>query len=62
MSLWPKNKPLNQAAHYGRVGAQQLPARVSAAEHGAAKAVRDSQIDRERQTLKYGARATVRQR
>lgn len=60
-TLWNPRKPLNQPPHFGRVGMQITPpARVSRAEHDALRAVQTAQFEREHQTLKYGARATVR--
>lgn len=51
---------IDQPPHYGRVGMQLTPpARVSRAEHDALRAVQTAQFEREHQTLKYGARATV---
>lgn len=46
MSIWPRNKPLNQPSHYGRIGAQ--------------RAVAEAQHARKAKTIKHGARATVR--
>ncbi len=54
---------IDQPPHYGRVGMQITPpVRVSRAEHDAMRAVQTAQFEREHQTLKYGARATVRSR
>jgi len=59
----PRRVVLIQPPHYGRVGAQITPPpRVSRAEHDAARAVQVAHFEREEQTRRHGARATVRPR
>ena len=60
MSLWPRNKPLNQPPHAGRIGAQhEHPARNTAADK-ARSIHQGAQFDREHHTRKNGLRAVVR--
>ena len=56
-TLWPRNRPLNQPPHAGRVGQQREPAQKADA---AARAVRESQFKRQDVTKRLGQRAVVR--
>ena len=60
MSLWPRNKPLNQPSHYGRIGAQPEHAKPCPITADAQRAVAEAQHARKAKTIKHGARATVR--
>lgn len=60
MSLWPRNKPMSQPPHYGRVGAQhERPAR-DAVQYDAKRAIDASHSERWHKTRKHGLRAVVR--
>lgn len=59
MSLWNRNRPLNQPPHYGRVGAKQEQEKASQAQKDAARAVATSNFDRAHITRKQGMRAVV---
>ena len=56
-TLWPRNRPLNQPPHAGRVGQQREAAPKTDA---AAQAVRASHFARMDTTRKLGQRAVVR--
>ena len=60
MSMWPRNKPLNQPSHYGRIGAQPEHAKPCPITADAKRAVAEAQNARKAKTIKHGARATVR--
>ena len=60
MSLWPRNKPLNQPSRYGRVGAHPEQAKACPIATDATAVVKGAQFDRQAKTIKYGARAVVR--
>lgn len=59
MSLWPRNKPLNQPPHF-RTGMQPDHAKPCPITAAAARAVDEAQFARQAKTVKHGARATVR--
>ena len=56
-TLWPRNKPLVQPPHFGRVGQQREPAPKA---DTAAQAVRAAQFERQDVTKRLGQRAVVR--
>lgn len=60
MSLWPRNRPLNQPPHRGRIGAQTEHVRVDPVQADAQRGVAEAQYERKAKTIKHGARATVR--
>lgn len=60
MSLWPRNKPLNQPPHAGRIGAQPEHAKPCPITADATAAVKGAQFARQAKTVKHGARAVVR--
>lgn len=59
-TLWPRNRPLNQPPHAGRIGAQPEHAKPCPITAAAVSAVRASHAERTTKTIKNGARATVR--
>lgn len=59
-TLWPRNKPLNQPSHYGRIGAQPEHAKPRPVTTDAQRAVTEAQFERKAKTIRHGARATVR--
>ena len=60
MSLWPRNRPLNQPPHAGRVGMQDAPTKTCPVNAAADATIRTAQWDREQKTRRIGAKATVR--
>ncbi len=60
MSMWPRNKPLNQPSHYGRIGAQPDHAKPCPVQAAAEATLRAAQWDRGKKTRRNGAKATVR--
>lgn len=60
MSLWPRNRPLNQPPHAGRIGAQPEHAKPCPLKTKAEATLRAAQWDREKKTRRNGAKATVR--
>ena len=59
-TLWPRNKPLNQPPHAGRIGMQPEHAKPCPITADAQRAVAEAQHARKAKTIKHGARATVR--
>lgn len=59
-TLWPKNKPLNQPPHRGRIGAQPENAKACPIATDATAVVKGAQFDRQAKTIKYGDKAVVR--
>lgn len=59
-TLWPRNRPLNQPSHYGRIGAQPEHVRADPVQADALAALKVAQYDRQKQMRRNGARATVR--
>lgn len=57
-SLWPRNKPMSQPPHFGRLAARDEAKRDDA--QTAAKGVHlAAQFERAHKTRKFGMRATV---
>lgn len=59
-TLWPRNKPLNQPPHAGRIGMQPEHAKPCPITADAQRAVAEAQHARKAKTIRHGARATVR--
>jgi hypothetical protein len=59
-TLWPRNRPLNQPPHAGRIGMQPEHAKPCPVQAGAEATLRAVQWDREQKTRRNGAKATVR--
>lgn len=59
-TLWPRNKPLNQPPHAGRIGMQPEHAKPCPVQAAAEATLRAVQWDREKKTRRNGAKATVR--
>ena len=59
-TLWPRNRPLNQPSHYGRIGAQHEQAKPCPIATDATAVVKGAQYDRQAKTIKYGGKAVVR--
>ena len=60
MSLWPRNKPLSQPPHAGRIGMQPEHAKPCPVQAEAEATLRAVQWDREKKTRRNGIKATVR--
>ncbi len=57
----PRRVVIDQPPHFGRIGMQATPpARKTAAEHGAARAVQVAHFERDQQMRLHGSRAVVR--
>ena len=59
-TLWPRNRPLNQPPHYGRIGTQPEHVRADPVQADALAVLRVAQWDREKKMRRNGAKATVR--
>lgn len=59
-TLWPRNRPLNQPPHAGRIGAQPEHAKPCPLKTEAEATLRAVQWDREKKTRRDGIKATVR--
>ena len=58
MSLWPRNKPLTQPSHFGRLNSQPIHVRPTA-DDTAKRVVQSAQFERITQTQRLGGRAVV---
>ena len=59
-TLWPRNKPLVQPPHFGRIGMQPEHAKPCPITADAQRAVAESQFKRQDVTKRLGQRAVVR--